>query len=687
MKRIGIDVGGTFTDCLVLMETGELREFKSPTTPKGPEVGVLNSLEKAAFSFNQSLNDFLGGVDVLIHGTTLATNALLTGRGAKTGMITTKNFRDIVEIKRGIKDVRTSMYDIFVDPYEPLVPRELRLGVAERTLCSGEVVTPLNEEETRRAVETFKAHGVKSVCVCFLHSYANPVNEGKAVEIVRGHGDGIYVSASHEILPVWGEYERFSSTMIDAYVGPIVSNYLTSLEAQLKLTGFRGAFLIILANGLTQSVEHCIRRASYLIGSGPAAAPSAGTYLGSLKGQKDLISVDMGGTSFDVCLIHKGKIPTTTERWEGQHRLAVKSVDVHSVGAGGGSIAWIDSLGLLRVGPNSAGAEPGPCCYGKGGTEPTVTDADLLLGYVPADYFLGGEVPLSDDLAVQAVTKVGEPLKMDVFEAAQAIFATVNATMADAIREVSTKRGYDVRDFILLAGGGAGPVHAGFIANLLNIPTVIIPHNSALLSAFGMLTMDIGRDYARSYVARSDRIDMERVNQIYAAMETEAQDMFRSMEIPEKDVVMVRTADMRYVRQFHEVEVEIPYRTLTTADMGSLLEAFHKKHQELYTFAMSWRGIEFLTFRLKASASRAEFHLKDIRSGTKDPSAALKRTRTCWFEGKKVDTPIYDGTKLLSRNEILGPAIIEERTTTAVIPSGYRAEVDQFKNYVLRQQY
>jgi N-methylhydantoinase A len=686
MKRVGIDVGGTFTDCLVLMETGELREFKSPTTPIAPEVGVLNSLEKAAFSFNQSKNDFLGDVDVLIHGTTLATNALLMGRGAKTGMITTKNFRDAVEIKRGIKDVRTSMYDIFIDPYEPLVPRELRLGITERTLCSGEVLTHLNEEETLKAVEKFKTQGVQSVCVCFLHSYANPENEKKAVEIAHKHGDGIYVSASHEILPVWGEYERFSTTMVDAYVGPIVSKYLTSLETQLKDLGFRGTLLIIMANGLTQSVDHCIRRASFLIGSGPAAAPSAGAYLGSLRDQNDLISMDMGGTSFDVCLIHKGEIPTSTERWEGEHRVAIKTVDIHSVGAGGGSIAWVDSLGLLRVGPQSAGSDPGPCCYGKGGTEATVTDADLLLGYVPADYFLGGEIPLNEDLAKEAIKKVGEPLKMNAIETSQAIFAIVNTTMANAITEVSTKRGHDVRDFGLVIGGGAGPVHAAFIADLLNIPTVIIPQNSALLSAFGMLTMDIGRDYGQSYVARADRIDLERVNQIYEAMENEALATFRAMDIAEKRVVMVRTAEMRYVRQFHEVEVEIPRRKLSSKDMETLLDAFHKKHQELYTFAMTWRGVEFLTFRLKASAPRAEFHLKEIGSGTKDPSVAMKRMRECWFEGKKVNAQIYDGDKLLCGNEIMGPAIIEERTTTTVVPGGYKAEVDQFKNYILRKQ-
>lgn len=687
MKRLGIDVGGTFTDCVVLTESGELRKFKSPTTPRNPEVGVLNSLEKASGSFARSLGDFLGDVEVLIHGTTLATNALLTGQGAKTGMITTRNFRDIVEIKRGIKDVRTSMYDIFVDPYKPLVPRELRLGVTERTLSSGDVETPLIDDEVGQAVEKFKTQGVKSICICFLHSYANPSNERQAVKIARSRGNGMYVSASHEILPVWGEYERFSSTMIDAYVGPIVSSYLTSLESRLKQVGFRGThLLIILSNGLMQSVEHCVRRASYLIGSGPAAAPSAGVYLGSLKERKDLITMDMGGTSFDVCLIQGGNIPTTTERWEGEHRLAVKSVDVHSVGAGGGSIAWIDALGLLRVGPRSAGAEPGPCCYGRGGAEPTVTDADLVLGYVPADYFLGGEVKLHEQLAQDAVKKVGAHLKVDVNEAAQAIFTTVNATMADAIQEVSTKKGYDVRDFSLVAGGGAGPVHAGFIAELLNIPTVIIPQTSALLSAFGMLTMDIGRDYARSYVSRSDRIDMERVNQIYEAMEAEAAEMFRSMDIAEASVVMSRTADMRYVRQFHEVEVAIPHRRLGNADIGSLLDAFHRKHNETFTFDMTWRGVEFLTFRLKASAPRPHFRLEEIRAGKDSPSAALKRSRACWFDGRMADTPVYEGERLLAGNVIAGPAIIEERTTTVVIPSGFSARIDQFRNYTLQKQ-
>src|SRR3972149_1345584 len=337
MKRVCIDVGGTFTDCLVLTEAGDLRAFKSPTTPKAPAMGVLNSLEKAARFFNQTPKDFLGDVSVLVHGTTLATNALITGRGAaKTGMITTKNFRDLVEIRRGIKDERVSMYNLFIPPYEPLAPRYLRLGVEERTLYTGELMTPLNENDLDEAIAQFKKEGVQSVAICFLHSYANPQNEKKAVEICSQKLNGVYVNASHEILPVWGEFERFSATLVDAYVGPVVSEYLKTLQKQLQDSGLKGTLLIMLSNGLTQTVERCERRAVYLIGSGPAAAPSGGQFLGDLTDHKDLITVDMGGTSFDVCVIRDREIPTTTERWEGDHRVAIKMVDIHSAGAGGG---------------------------------------------------------------------------------------------------------------------------------------------------------------------------------------------------------------------------------------------------------------------------------------------------------------------------------------------------------------
>ena len=686
MYRACIDIGGTFTDCLVLDDQGDIHEFKSPTTPQDPSLGFLACLEKAAKSYHQSLSSFLAEVDLLIHGTTLATNTLINENGAKTGMITTKNFRDIIEIRRGFKNIRTSMYNVFVPPYSPLVPRNLRLEVEERILASGEILTTLNEAEVQQAVAQLKKDGVQAIAVCFLHSYANPNNEQRATAICKESFDGAYVTASHEILPVWREYERFSTAVVSAYVGPVVERYLRALEKRLRDSGFKRSLLLVLSSGLVETVENCIPRAVFLIGSGPAAAPTGALYLGKAVDHQNLLSIDMGGTSLDVCMIRNGEIPTTTESWVGDERVAIKMVDIHSAGAGGGSIAWVDSLGLLRVGPHSAGAEPGPACYGKGGENPTVTDTDLLLGYVPADFFLGGEISLDAQRATEAIQKVATPLGMTVPQAAQAIFTTVNSFMADQITEVSTKRGYDVRDFALVVGGGAGPVHAASIADLLHIPTVVIPSVAAEYSAFGMFAMDIGRNYARSYISRADSIDLEKVSRLYQEMEQEALEAFRSTGGSPEQVVFSRTADMRYTGQFHEVETSIAGGKISPADLETAIQGFHRKHEELYTFNMHWRGVEFLTFRLRATAPKAPFHLSQIASGTEDASAALKRHRSCWFNGREVNTPVYDGDKLLAGNRIPGPAIIEETTTTVVVPGSYTCAVDRLKNYVISRK-
>lgn len=683
MKRAAIDVGGTFTDCLILdEETGSLQAFKAPTTPHDPTAGLLHSLEKAARASGKPLQDFLREIDLIIHGTTLATNALLTGRGVKTGMLTTKNFRDIIEYRRGFKNIRTSMFHVHVPPYEPLVPRWRRLGIDERTIWNGEILTPLNEEELRQAIEQLKAEDVKAVAVCFLHSYANPENERRAAETCQKALPHAYVTSSHQILPVWREYERFSTTVVSAYIGPIVASYLTELELRLKKEGFGGALLMVLSSGLVETSEYCIPRAVFLIGSGPAAAPSAGVYVGETRKTKNLISIDMGGTSFEVCLIRNGEIPTSTETWVGDERVAIKMVSTHSVGAGGGSIAWIDSLGLLRVGPQSAAADPGPASYAKGGTEPTVTDVDLLLGYVPPDFFLGGEIPLDVELAKRAIKKVADPLHLTIPEAAQAIFTTVNSFMADQITEVSTKQGYDVRDFALVVGGGAGPVHGAFIANHLGIPTVIIPTVAALLSAFGMFAMDIGRDFARSYFVQAGKVDLSRVNQLFREMEEEAHAAIRAMRVAKEGVVLKRSVELRYIGQFHEVEVPLPPGELTMKELDEAIANFHKRHEALFTFRMPWKGVEFLNFSLKATAPKAPFSLRQIGDG-KDPAQALKRKRACFFGGREVETPVYDGEKLRKGNEIQGPAIVEERTTTVVVPERYRCAVDEYRNYVL----
>ncbi|MBI4525080.1 MAG: hydantoinase/oxoprolinase family protein [Deltaproteobacteria bacterium] len=683
MYRVCVDVGGTFTDGLVLDEMGELRQFKSATTPQDPSLGFLACLEKAAGYYHRSLASFLADVDLLIHGTTLATNTLINENGAKTGLITTEGFRDIIEIRRGYKNIRASMYNVFVPPYKPLVPRRHRLEVRERVLDSGERLTALIEEDVRAATSKLKEAGMESLAICFLHSYVNPEHERRAAGIARTLFDGGYVTSSHEILPVWREFERFSTTVVSAYVGPVVERYLRALVNRLQESGFKKNLLLMLSSGLVETVEHCSPRAVLLIGSGPAAAPAGAAYLGRSVGHQNLLSIDMGGTSLDVCLIRNGEIPTSTENWVGEERVATKMVDIHSAGAGGGSIAWIDSLGLLRVGPHSAGAEPGPACYAKGGKDPTVTDADLLLGYVPADYFLGGEIELSSQSAEEAMKKVAEPLGMTTTQAAQAIFTAVNSFMADQITEVSTKRGYDVRDFALVVGGGAGPVHAAAIADLLGIPSVVIPSVAATYSAFGMFAMDVGRNYARSYICGAKNIDIEKVNRLYREMEAEALEGFRFSGIAAEQVIFSRTAEMRYGGQFHEVEVELSGATFTAGELETTLAEFHKQHEKLYTFNMPWKSVEFLTFRLRASAARAPFHLRQIDPAGPDSAVALKRHRPCWFEGHEVDTPVYDGSRLRAGCRFEGPAIIEEVTTTVLVPRSFRCTVDQWKNYLL----
>ena len=711
MYRVAIDVGGTFTDCLVLDErSGDLRQFKAPTTPPDPSVGCIDALSKAATAYDLGLPDFLGKVGLLIHGTTLATNTLINEDGARTGMITTKHFRDMLEIRRGYKNVRISMYNVFVPPYKPLIPRRLRLEAEERVLYTGEVLTPLNEDEVREAARRLGDEGIESVAIGFLHAYANPSHELRAAEIVREElGADVYVTTSSQILPVWREWERFSTMAVSAYTGPAVKRYLLALEDRLAGNGFTGSLMMMLSDGLVETVENCIPRAVYLIGSGPAAAPAGAVHLGAETGHKNLLSFDMGGTSIDIGVMMRGEVPTTTEGWVQDERVAIKMVDIVSAGAGGGSIAWIDSLGLLRVGPNSAGSDPGPACYAKGGQDPTVTDADLALGYIDPDFFLGGEIRLDAVKARQAIMeRVAEPLGMTLEEAAQAIMTAVSSFTADEINEVSTRRGIDVRDLTLVAGGGAGPAHAALIADLLGLPHVIIPSVASTYSAFGMFAMDVGRNYARSYITRFVDLDADRVKALYEEMEQEAVAGFEEMGYQADDVSFHRTADLRYIGQFHEVEVEMPidpgrdpaetaeetFRASVFRDAGGMemldaveeaIENFHAKHYDLYTFNMPWQGVELLTFRLRATVPKAPFELHRIPEGGSDPSRALKSHRDCWFDGARVSTPIFDGGRLRAGNRIPGPAIIEEPTTTVVIPGSFTATVDARRSYHLNR--
>ena len=685
MKQLTIDVGGTFTDCLVLDDTGQLQRFKASTTPDDPTRGFFAAVVKAAAHYGQSLDQFLGDVEQIVHGTTLGTNILITERGAKVGMITTKNFRDVLEMRRGIRNLHGSMFDMFIEPYAPLVPRDLRLGVEERTLYSGKILTPLNEDELRAAARKLLGADCTAIAICFLHSYANSENELKAKRIVQEMAPNVYVTTSQEILPVWREFERFSSAVVSAYIGPAVTRYARKLQSGLKEHGFRGRLLMMLANGLVQVVDECVDRAVYLLNSGPAAAPSAATYLGGLHKRDNLLSIDMGGTSFDVCVIRDGEIPTTTDSWVGEHRVAIKMVDVPTVGAGGGSLAWIDSLGLLRVGPQSAGADPGPAAYGKG-QDAAVTDADLVLGYIPADYFLGGDIKLDVARSHEAVARVGSRLNLTQDQTAQIMFTTINTVMANLITEVCTKKGHDVRDFTLVAGGGAGGIHAAAIAKQLSIPTVIVPRVAALMSAFGMFAMDLGLEYARSCARRQNQLDFAEINGLYADMRRRAKEDFARIGIAESQLSYQPTVEMRYVGQFHEVETELPAGDLNDEKLQLLLQSFHSKYEKMFTYSMTWRAVEFLTFRLKVTAPPRPLRMAAGAKATSSVETARRGSRKCLFDGgaKRVETPTYDWDRMEPGHKVVGPALIDDKTTTVLVVPGFGCEVDDYGNLMLR---
>ena len=685
MKQLTIDVGGTFTDCLVMEESGQLQRFKASTTPEDPSLGSFASVGKAADHYKQTLEQFLAGVDQIVHGTTLGTNILITERGAKVGILTTKGFRDVVEMRRGIRKLRGSMFDLFIDPYKPLVPPYLCLGVEERTLYTGQILTPLNETELRLSARELLDEGCTAIAVCFLHSYANGENERKAKRIVQEMAPDAYVAASHEILPIFREFERFSTTVVSAYIGPALVHYSRKLEGGLKERGFAGRLLMMLANGMVQVVEECVDRAVYLLNSGPAAAPFGALYLGGLHNKTNLLSVDMGGTSFDVCVIKEGKIPTSADSWIGEHRVAIRMVDVPTVGAGGGSLAWMDSLGLLRVGPQSAGADPGPAAYGKGDGA-TVTDADLALGYIDPNYFLGGDIKLDAKRSQQALARVAELLKSDTNRAAQLISSTINTVMGNLITEVCTKQGHDVRDFTLVAGGGAGGIHAAAIAKQLSIPMVIVPRVASLMSAFGMFAMDLGLEYARSCARRQNKLNFAEISALFVDMHTRAREDFNRIGIAESHLTFRRTVEMRYVGQYHEVEIELPDEDLNDSHLKLLLQNFHTQYEKLYTYSMPWRAAEFLTYRLRVTSASRPLKPAQLGRASSGIEAARRGSRSCLLEGrsKHLEVPVYDWDRLAPGHRFEGPALIDDKTTTVLVVEGFSCEVDPSHNLALR---
>jgi len=681
--RVGIDIGGTFTDAVVITSAGEMYIFKSPSTPVDSSIGMFDCLEKAADEFGLGLGEFLKRVELLVHGTTVATNTMLQYKGAKTGLITTRGFRDALEMRRAHKE---NIWDLSLAPPPPIIPRYLRLGVTERLNYAGEVVTPLDEEETRQAVRQLKAESVQAIAVCTLFSFINPLHELRIREIILQEYLDCFVSISSEILPQVREYERTSTTAVNAYVGPVLGRYLHHLQDKLAEAGLKREVLITQSNGGIMSASYALQHGAATLLSGPSAGAVGGIFFATQLGKPSLIVMDMGGTSYDVSLIKDGAYEMTTEGEVARYRVALPMINIHTIGAGGGSIAHLDEGNMLKVGPQSAGADPGPVCYGKGGAQPTTTDANVVLGYINPDFYLGGELPVDKEAAAKAIRReIAEPLSIDLTEAAYGIYRLVNTSMADATKVVSVEKGHDPRDFALVAAGGAGPLHGSRIAAIVGIPRVIVPKTASVFCALGMLESDLKHDYVRTMWAPLDALDLDELNRVFDEMEADARSTLETEGIPADRITVERGMDLRYLGQHHEVPVVVPAGQITPEVLPEIARRFHEAHERLYLYSEPESPLESINVRLTATGAIPKTPLVSWPAGGADASGAIKERRPAYFgeAGGWVDTPIYDGSKLQAGNCIEGPAIIEEVTTTIIVCPNDLAEVDRLGNVVI----
>jgi len=680
--RVGIETGGTFTDAISVDERGNLVMAKSPTTPKDLKVGIMNSIDHLAQNLNMDRKKFLGEVDTIVHGTTQGTNAIITRSGPKMGIIATQGHTDTIQLRRVRKN---NMWDWRMDFPQPLVPRHLRVGVEERITSKGDVLRPLNEESVHKAVAYLKMMGVKSIVVTLIFSFLNPEHEKRIREIIKEDYPEAQVTLSHEILSAAGEYERFNTAVIDAYIRPSIADYIHSLEDLLEGEGFKGKLFFMQNNGGIETAQVAMRKPSTLIISGPAAGPTSALAVGELHGAKSLLSVDMGGTSSDIAIIDNGRFMVRNESVISDHRFSLPVVDVETLSAGGGSIAWFDLGDTLHVGPRSVGAYPGPACYNQGGEEATFTDAAVVLGYINPDYFLAGKMKLRKDLAERAIKeKVANRLGINIAKAAAAIYKVSNAVMASGVSHAFITKGYDPRDFILCAGGAAGPLCALRISEELEIRRVFIPKYAPVYSSFGMLDVDLIHDFSRYYSSLAANLDLNIVKGLYKEMEEEGTLLLEKESVAESQRVLLRTLRMRYYGQFRDIEVSWSSGPINKEAITEAIANFHRRHKELFGSSNENYPLEFMRFGLTAIGKVPKVSFKEITRGTKDAFSALKGERDGYFEESNgfVKTRIYDGTKLLSSNVLEGPCIVEETMTTVVIPPGFKMHVDEYGNYV-----
>ena len=682
---VGIDVGGTFTDFVLVDESdGSLLQHKTPSTPESPAEGVLTGLAELAELRGLARGEFLAQVGLIVHGTTVTTNAVLTDNGAKTALLTTEGFRDILEMRRGVRS-RKHLYDNKYVPPPALVPRYLRLPIHERVDVDGRARTPLDEQSVRTALEQVAREGVQALAVCYLHSYANPAHELRTKELVEELLPGVFLAVSSEILPQVRLNDRVGTTVMSAYVGPVLRRYVERLTAALAEAAFQGTLLVMQSNGGVATPAVVSRSPATTVLSGPAGGPVAALAFARGRGFEDCIVVDMGGTSFDASVVKDGEVQVTRRGEINRHQIALPMIDVHTIGAGGGSIGWLDQGGLLHMGPRSAGASPGPAAYGRGGTEPTCTDADLVLGYIDPEYFLGGRMRLDRGLARAAVERrIAGPLGLDALAAAAAMVEVIDLTMAAGTKDVSLQRGYDPRELPLVVAGGAGPVHAAAIAEELAIDTVIVPRLSSVLCALGMLLADLRHDHTQSFSRLWEDVDPAEARQVLEALAGRGDASLEEEGVPPERRSLVASADIRYVGQHHEVTVSF---ALDDVDRLERIEAaFHRRHEELYGFASPGRPMQVISLHatVLGHRTRPEFARPEHGKGT----APRRGTRGMYLRSTRTleEVEVIDGDRMAPGQSAAGPLLVDTSTTTIVVPETFDVSFDSSGSFVLTRK-
>ncbi len=684
--KVGIDVGGTFTDFFLTVNGGAPQIHKVLSTPGDPSVAVMQGLKDLAAMQQPAMTatEFAGRIETIVHGTTVTTNATLTRQGAKSGLITTAGLRDALEMRRGIRE---EQYDNRYTNVDPVVPRYLRVGVEGRLDRSGREVVPLNLDQVRAAVELFKAEGVKAIAICFINSFANPDHEKAAADLVRAEYPDAYLTVSSDLLPSIRFYERLSTTALNSYVGPILEHYLDQLQGRLNEVGFGGILLIMQSNGGVMSPEIARQGAAKTLLSGPAAGPGAGLVYAKAQDQTSCIVVDMGGTSFEAALVIDGPVMVNHGEID-RLRIALPMLGIHTIGAGGGSIGRIDQGGLLRVGPQSAASDPGPACYGKGGALPTTTDANLVLGYLDPEYFAGGKIALDVEASRRAIAEhIAVPLGISVEKAAAGMYRVACNNMAQGVREVTIKRGFDPREFPVVVAGGAGPIHSCLICQELGIPLQIVPRESSILCAVGMLMSDLKHDFVRTFVAWLDKLDYVALNAVVDEMKGEGAQMLKAEHIPPARQEHFVKFDCRYHKQYHEVSFVIPANALAAHDAGAIASAFHSEHNRLYGYSLEelGTGIEIVNVRVQSIGRVKKLTADQSKARSKSARHAKKGDRQIYLPESEsfVLSPVYDGSQLQPGNRITGPAMIEEATTAIFVSRDFECAVDTLGSFII----